>query len=113
MSSIDSVNWTELAEVYRLGPLGPYDPEQLKRAYEKSNVCCFAYRGTQLVAAGRALSDGEDFAFVCDIVVSPEFQRQGVGTCIMNTVLERLNADKVFLTCVIGQEGLYLSLIHI
>ena len=96
--------------MYRLVPLGTYDPEQLKRAYEKSNACCFAYRGTQLVATGQALSDGEYFAFVCDIVVSPEFQRQGVGTCIMNAILERLNADEVLLTCMIGQEGLYKKL---
>ena len=69
--STDSVDWTELAEVY------PYDPERLQRAYAGSQVCCFAYSGTQLIAAGRALSDGEYFAFICDIVVLPEFQRQG------------------------------------
>ena len=108
--STDSVNWTELAEVYRLAPLGRYDPAQLQRAYEQSQVCCFAYRGTQLVAAGRALSDGEYFAFICDIVVLPEFQRQGIGARIMNAMSERLAAEKVLLACVIGQEGFYRKL---
>ena len=108
--SIDSVNWAELAEVYRLAPLGTYDPERLQRAYEQSQVCCFAYRSTQLVAAGRALSDGEYFAFICDIVVLPEYQRQGIGTRIMNAMSERLAAEKVLLACVIGQEGFYRKL---
>ena len=61
--STDSVNWTELAEVYRLAPLGTYDPERLQHAYEASQVCCFVYRGTQLIGAGRGLSDGEYFRF--------------------------------------------------
>ena len=108
--STDSVNWTELAEVYRLAPLGTYDPEQLQRAYEESQVCCFAYRGTQLIAAGRALSDGEYFAFICDIVVLPEFQRQGIGTRITNALSERSAAEKILLACVIGQEGFYRKL---
>ena len=108
--STDSVNWTELAEVYRLAPLGTYDPERLQRAYEKSQVCCFVYRGIQLIAAGRALSDGEYFAFICDIVVLPEFQRQGIGTRIMNALSERSAAEKVLLACVIGQEGFYRKL---
>ena len=105
--STDAVNWTELAEVYHLAPLGTYDPGRLQRAYEKSQVCCFAYHGTQLIAAGRALSDGDYFAFICDIVVLPEFQRQGIGTRIMNALTERLTAEKLLLACVIGQEGFY------
>ena len=105
--SIDSVDWTELVEVYRRAPLGTDDPEKLRRAYEKSDICCFAYCDTQLVAAGRAISDGEYFAFICDIVVLPEFQQQGIGTRIMNAMLEKLTVDKVLLACVLGQEGSY------
>ncbi len=108
--STDSVNWTELAEVYRLAPLGTYNPKWLQRAYEKSQVCCFVYHGTQLIAAGRALSDGEYFAFICDIVVLPKFQRQGIGTRIMNAISERSVAEKVLLACVIGQEDFYRKL---
>ena len=108
--STDSINWTELTEVYRLALLGTYDPERLQRAYEKSQVCCFAYHGIQLIAAGRALSDGEYFAFICDIVVLPEFQRQGIGTRIVNAISERSAAEKVLLACVIGQEGFYRKL---
>ncbi|RKU05994.1 N-acetyltransferase [Candidatus Poribacteria bacterium] len=108
--STDSVNWTELAEVYRLAPLGTYDWEQLQRAYEDSQVCCFVYHGTQLIAAGRALSDREYFAFICDIVVLPKFQHQGIGTRIVNALSERSAAEKVLLACVIGQEGFYRKL---
>lgn len=108
--STDSVDWTELVEVYRRAPLGTHDPAKLRRAYEESDVCCFAYHGAQLVAAGRGISDGEYFALVCDIVVLPEFQRQGIGTRVMNAILERLTVDKVLLACVLGQEGFYRKL---
>ena len=108
--STDSVNWIELAEVYRLAPLGTYDPERLQHAYEESQICCFVYYGSQLIAAGRALSDRQYFAFICDIVVLPEFQRQGIGTRIMNAISEKSAVEKVLLACVIGQEDFYRKL---
>ena len=93
--------WHRWAHMIRIG---------LQRAYEKSQVCCFVYRGTQLIGAGRALSDGDYFAFICDIVVLPEFQRQGIGTRIVNALSERSAAEKVLLACVIGQEDFYRKL---
>ena len=50
---------------------------------------------------------GNTFAFICDIVVLPEFQRQGIGTRIVNALSKRSAAEKVLLACVIGQEDFY------
>ncbi len=108
--TVDHVDWHIVAEVYRRAPLGNHEPEKLQRAFQQSDVCCFAYRGTDLIGAGRAISDGEFFATICDLVVLPEYQRQGVGKTIMKGMIEKLAVPKVILACVLGQEGFYRKL---
>ena len=70
--TVDQVNWSVLAEIYRRAPLGNHEPKKLQHAFQNSDVCCFAYRGKELIGAGRAISDGEFFATICDLVVLPE-----------------------------------------
>lgn len=106
-SDVRGVNWEILAEVYRRAPLGTPDPERLRRSYTNSDVCCFAFRRGELVGAGRAISDGEAFATVCELVVAPDFQRQGIGSAILRSILAQLAVPKVILACVHGQEEFY------
>lgn len=74
-----SVDWTELTGVFERAPLGVRDPEKLRRAFEKSHVRCFAYCEGRLVGAARAISDGEYYAGIYDVIIAPEYQRQGIG----------------------------------
>lgn len=101
------VNWKDLAEVYGRAPLGTLDPGKLRRAYAKSEVCCFAFNGESLVGGGRAISDDEASATVCELVVAPEFRRQGIGRAILSSILEKLAVPKVILACVHGQQDFY------
>ena len=103
----EGVDWDVLAEIYRNAPLGSPDPSALKRSYSNSDICCFAYQADELIGAGRAISDGETFATVCDIVVAKTHQRHGVGRAILESILERLHVPKVILACVQGQEEFY------
>jgi ribosomal protein S18 acetylase RimI-like enzyme len=105
--ALETVDWPELATVYERAPLGARDPEQLRRAYEKSYRVCFAYDGARLVGAGRVLSDGEFYAAIYDVVVLPEYQGQGIGTRIMETLLENLSPGPVILFAAPGREGFY------
>ena len=106
-SDLRGVDWEVLAEVYRRAPLGAQDPEKLRRSYTNSEVCCFAFLREELVGAGRAISDGESFATVCELVVAPDFQRQGIGRAILRSMLKQLAVPKVLLACVQGQEEFY------
>ena len=103
-SDMRGVDWEVLAEVYRRAPLGTQDPEKLRRSYTNSEVSCFAFLREELVGAGRAISDGETFATVCELVVAPDFQRQGIGRAILRSMLQQLAVPKVLLACVKGQE---------
>lgn len=82
-----AIDWHELAELYRLAPLGNKTAAGLKTAYTNSALVCFARADGQLVAAGRALADGVDCAYLCDIAVHPDWQGRGVGRALTRRLL--------------------------
>ena len=105
--SARGVNWKDLAEVYRRVPLGKLDPGKLRRAYSNSEVCCFAFSGEALVGGGRAITDEASSTTVCELVVAPEFQRQGIGRAILSSILRKLAVPRVILAGVHGQQDFY------
>jgi ribosomal protein S18 acetylase RimI-like enzyme len=107
-SSTDSVDWAELSELYRLAPLGNKSPGWLETAFSNSMFKCFARDDNRLVAAGRAVADGVDCSYLCDIAVHPSNQGRGMG----REVIERLVAAsqghrKIILYAVPGKEDFY------
>lgn len=106
--TLDHVDWHELSELYRLAPLGIKPPEHLKKVYGHSLYRCFVRDGGTLVGAGRALADGGDCAYLCDIAVLPSHQGTGLG----RQIVERLVAlsagyRKIILYAVPGKEPFY------
>src|SRR5690606_4770998 len=65
----------------------------------------------RMVGAGRALADGRDCSYLCDIAVHPDFQGRGLGRAIINK-LKELSADhrKIILYAKPGKEGVYRKL---
>ncbi len=107
-STSDGVDWIRLSEIYTDAPLPiEQDPQRLRLAYERSQVCCFAWHGDHLVGACRALTDGDYWGFICDLVVAPEHQGCGLGRQILDRTIVELGVKKVILACVKGQEGFY------
>lgn len=108
---IDDFDWEELAALYRAAPLGDKKPADLRLVFANSMLRCFAFDNGRLVAAGRALADGRDCAYLCDIAVLPSHQGQGLGRHIVSRLLELSRGHrKVILYAVPGREGLYHSL---
>ena len=107
-SALDSVDWSELSEMYRLAPLGNKAPVWLETAFSNSMFRFFARENDMLVAAGRAVADGVDCSYICDIAVHPSHQGRGLG----REVIERLVAAsrghrKIILYAVPGKEEFY------
>lgn len=107
-SSTESVNWSELSELYRLAPLGNKSPGWLETAFSNSMFKFLAQDNNALVAAGRAVADGVDCSYICDIAVHPSHQGRGLG----REVIERLIAAsqghrKIILYAVPGKESFY------
>jgi ribosomal protein S18 acetylase RimI-like enzyme len=110
-SSTDDLDWTELSELYRLAPLGNKAPSWLQTAFSNSMFKFLARENGKLVAAGRAVADGVDCAYICDVAVHPTYQGKGLG----RQVIERLVAAsrghrKIILYAVPGKEHFYRRL---
>ena len=104
------VNWPRLAEIFRRGQLGQREPMRLRRIFEQSTVCCFAWDGSELVGAGRAISDRISYAAIFDVAVEPQYQRRGIGTSIIQQLMRAAEAPNVILHSVPGKEGFYARL---
>ena len=105
------IDWAELSELYRIAPLGNKPAEHLKRAFTNSMFKCFVFEDGVLVGAGRAIADGVDCSYLCDIIVHPEFQGHGIGKGLVRE-LTKLSAGhaKIILYSNPGKEGFYRKL---
>lgn len=63
--------------------------EILKNAYENSLCVLGAYNKNNLVGIIRAVGDGLTIIFIQDILVLPDYQRQGIGTALLQKMLEQ------------------------
>lgn len=106
-----SVDWAELSKPCRIAPLGDKIPDDLRLAFSNSMYKCFVFDDGVLIGAGRALADGVDCSFLCDIAVHPDFQVRGVGKAITEK-LKELSAGhrKIILYANPGKEGFYRKL---
>ncbi len=74
-----SVGWTNYLE----------RPDILKKAYENSLCVLGAYDYDKLVGIIRAVGDAKTIVFVQDIIVLPKYQRKGIGTKLLKTLMDK------------------------
>jgi ribosomal protein S18 acetylase RimI-like enzyme len=105
------IDWCELTELYRIAPLGEKNPEDLKLTFSNSMFKCFAYDGNKIVGVGRALADGRDCSYICDIAVHPEYQGIGLGKKVIQSLVDQSDGHKkIILYSNPGKEGFYKKL---
>lgn len=104
----DGVDWEVLSALYRAAPLGDKSADHLRKVFGNSMFTCFAWDGDRLVGAGRALADGGDCSYLCDIAVLPSHQGTGLGQRIVEDLVERSRGHrKIILYAVPGKEPFY------
>lgn len=81
LSMYTSVGWTAYTDA--LGTL--------RQGFEHSLLTLAAYENGQLVGLIRTVGDGYTIVFVQDILVFPEYQRKGIGTVLLQAVLDRFS----------------------
>ena len=64
----------------------------------------------KLIGCGRVLSDGLLFTTIPDIFVRPEYQRQGIGTMIMEVIKEHFRHTPIFFGSQSGNETFFEKL---
>jgi|ETNmetMinimDraft_26_1059896.scaffolds.fasta_scaffold212605_1 ribosomal protein S18 acetylase RimI-like enzyme len=76
------------------------DPEKLAAAVAGSSFVVTAVADNQLIGLARCISDDASIAYIQDILVREEYQRQGIGRALVNECLRRYAhvRQKVLLT---------------
>ncbi len=106
--SADEVDWEELSALYRAAPLGEKPPAHLKKVFANSMFHCFVYDDMRIVAVGRALADGGECSYLCDIAVLPSYQNTGLGKQVVSYLVEQSRGHKkIILYAVPGREPFY------
>lgn len=106
--TLDDVDWNELSALYLAAPLGNKSPENLKTAFTNSLFKCFVREDGKLVGVGRALADGVDCSYLCDIAILPSHQGIGLGQQIVSKLVDLSRGHrKIILYAVPGKEPFY------
>lgn len=71
------------------------DRKFLKRMLKESSVAISLWEGEKMIGFGRALSDGLYRAVLWDIVIDKNYQNQGHGKTILNSLLTSKALKKV------------------
>lgn len=105
--SPDAVDWNALSALYKAA-LGDKPADVLETVFANSRYCCFVSDEGRIVGAGRALADGIDTSYICDVAVLPEYQGTGLGKEIVGKLVA-LSRDhkKILLYAVPGKEPFY------
>ena len=97
-----SVGWYELS------------PRQLNCALKSSVFAITALDGEKEVGSARVVGDGGYQLFISDVIVRPEYQGQGIGQMIIESLINyveeiQLPGTRIMLDlmCAVGRENFY------
>lgn len=82
-----------------------FTPEELHEAMSHSWFLVAAYEGSQSVGFGRLLSDGIYHAFICEMIVRPSHQGQGIGQAILEQLIAKCRAHNIRLVQLFSATG--------
>jgi len=71
---------------------GGIEPNRIEIGLANSLFSVCVILENKVIGCGRIIGDGGIYFYIQDIIVSPEFQRKGIGRRIMNALMEYLAA---------------------
>jgi GNAT superfamily N-acetyltransferase len=72
-------------------------PQQLERSFCNSHSVCIAWSDDRVIGTARVLSDGVCNAYLVDVWTLTEFRRQGIARRMLESLLEKLPGQHVYL----------------
>lgn len=83
-----------------------------QRALQNSLYCCSVRYHSQLIGFARVIGDGAMYYYVQDVMIHPQYQRQGIGYQLMQRVEQWLSSVQqsggtVALLAAAGKEDFY------
>ena len=79
--------------------------EELYHAITNSWRVLSAYHKDELVGFGRVISDGSLYALICDLIVKPAYQGQGIGSTLLQKLIDRCQLQKIRVIWLFSAKG--------
>ena len=79
--------------------------EELYEAISASWYTLSAYDTDELVGFGRVVSDGVLYALICDLIVKPSCQGRGIGSTLLNKLIDRCRQQQVRVIWLFSAKG--------
>lgn len=99
---LKSAGWTSIISV---------SDEMLLLAIDKSWKWVTAFDSDKLIGIGRIISDGAMYALICDMIVLPEYQKQGIGSSMVKMLKDKCTENgiqRIWLFAAPGRSDFYL-----
>ena len=87
-------NVEEFNKLYDSVGWGAYSKEISSKALDNTFYSISIYDDDKIIGYGRLIGDTICFIYLHDIMVLPEYQSRGIGTMIMNKLLDRIKKIK-------------------
>ena len=87
-------NVEEFNKLYDSVGWGAYNKEISNKALDNTFYSVSVYDDDKIIGYGRLIGDTICFIYIHDIMVVPEYQAKGIGTLIMNKLLEKIEEIK-------------------
>ena len=71
---------------------GDIEPKRIEIALRNSLFSVCVILENKVIGCGRIIGDGGIYFYIQDIIVSPEYQRKGIGGRIMDAIMKYLTA---------------------
>jgi len=81
------------------------DEDELYAAISSSWYVLSAYVNDDLAGFGRIISDGVLYALICDLIVKPSYQGQGVGSTLLKKLIAKCRRHKVRVIWLFSAKG--------
>lgn len=91
-----STGWNEIFKM---------DRPDIERALANSTFTVSAHASDKLVGFARAVSDGVMYAAIYDVIVHPDYQKQGIGKGLVENITKQCKESGVFSVHLFAAEG--------
>ena len=81
------------------------EADELYKAISSSWYSLSAYDKDDLVGFGRVVSDGVLYALICDLIVKPSYQEQGIGSTLLNRLIARCRTQQIRVIWLFSAKG--------
>ncbi|MCS0669883.1 GNAT family N-acetyltransferase [Cytobacillus firmus] len=78
--------------------------EKLHKAMEQSWLVISAYDGECLIGTGRIISDGVINAYLCGLIVDPDYRSQGIGKEMVRRLAEECSKARLHVQLLAEEE---------